>query len=57
MHIISACPSALTTKQLPSTGSKLHKHCAFRHTAISVVEDVDKLIWEVERKPTLYLKN
>jgi hypothetical protein len=47
MHIISACPSVLATKQLLSIGSKLHKYFAFRRTAMSAVEDVEKLIWEV----------
>ena len=25
-----------------------------RHTAMSIVEDVEKLIWKVERRPSLY---
>jgi hypothetical protein len=54
MHIISASPRALATEQLLSTGSKLHKHCAFLHTAISSVEDVEELTWEVEIRPPLY---
>jgi hypothetical protein len=57
MHIISACPRALATKQLLSTGSKLHKHCAFRHTTMSILEGIEKLIWEMERRPHLHYKN
>jgi len=37
--------------------SKVHKPCVLRHTAMSFVEDVQKLIWEVERRPPLCVKN
>jgi len=33
-----------------------HKPCALCHMAMSVVEDVEKLICEVERPPPLYNK-
>jgi len=42
--------------QLLASCSKVHKPCVLRLTAMSVVEDVEKLIWEVERRPPLYLK-
>ena len=35
----------------------MHKHCAFRHAAVSIVKDVETLIWEVERRPPMYKKN
>jgi hypothetical protein len=47
---------ALATKQLLASCSKVHKPCVLRHMAMSIVEDVDKLIWEVERPPPLYKK-
>ena len=36
--------------------SKVHKPCVLSHTAMSVVEDIEKLILEVERRPLLYNK-
>jgi hypothetical protein len=32
----------------------MHKPCVLRHTATSIVEDIEKLIWEVDRRPPLY---
>jgi len=32
----------------------VHKLYVLRHTDVSIVEDVEKLIWEVERRPPLY---
>ena len=51
------CPCALATKQLLASYSKVHRPCVLRHTAMSIVEDVEKLIWDVERRPSLYNKN
>jgi len=31
----------------------VHKPCVLRHTAVSTVEDVEKLVWAVERRPPL----
>ena len=45
---------ALATKQSLASCSKGHKRCVFRHTAMSIVEDIEKLIWEVERRPLWY---
>jgi hypothetical protein len=50
------CPRALATKQLLAICSKVHKPCILRHTAMSVVEDVQKLIWEVEKTTFVYKK-
>jgi hypothetical protein len=50
----AACLCALETKQLLATCRKVHEHCAFRRTAVSIVEDVETLIWEVERRPPTY---
>ena len=36
-----------------TTCSKVHKHCVLRHKAMSIVEDVEKLTWEVARRPSL----
>jgi len=36
--------------------SKAHKPCVLSHTAMSIVEDIGKLICEVERRPPLYNK-
>lgn len=41
----------LNSYLLPS--SKVHKPSVFCHTVISVDEDVEELIWEVERRPSL----
>ena len=38
------CPRALATGQMLASCSKMHKPCVFRHTAMSVVEDAEKLI-------------
>jgi len=46
----------VATKQLLASSSKVHKPSVFRHTAMAIVDDVQKLIWEVERWPTLYKK-
>jgi len=34
----------------------VHKPCVLGHTAMPIVEDVEKLVWEVERPPPLYEK-
>jgi len=41
----------MSTEQLLARCSKVHKPCFLRRTAMSIVEDVEKLIWEVERRP------
>ena len=53
---VSAWPRAPATKQFLASCSKEHKPGVFRHTAMPVVEDVEKFIWEVERRPPLYKK-
>ena len=50
------CARALATKQLLASCSKVHKPCVLRHKAMSIVEGAEKLIWEVERRPSLYKK-
>ena len=47
---------ALATEELLASCSKVHKLCVLHHTAMSIVEDVEKLIWEVERRPPLCKK-
>jgi hypothetical protein len=34
----------------------MHKPCVLSHTAISIVEDIEKLILELETRPPLYNK-
>ena len=34
----------------------MHKPRVLSHTAMSIVENLEKLIWEVERRPPLYNK-
>jgi len=46
------CPCALATKQLLARCSRVHKPCVLIHTAMSIVEDIEKLICEVERPPS-----
>ena len=53
--LVSVCPRALAAEQLLASCSKAHIR-VLRHTAISIVEGVEKLIWEVERRPSLYKK-
>ena len=50
------CPRALATKQLLASCSKLHKPRVLSYTAVSVVEDIEKLICEVERRMPLHNK-
>jgi len=44
---------ALATKQLFISCSKVHKPCVLRHTAMSIVEDIEKLIFEMERRKNI----
>ena len=50
------CPRALATKKLLASCSKVHNPCVLSHMAMSIVEDIEKLICEVERRPPLYNK-
>ena len=50
------CPCALTTKQLLASCSKVHKPCVLSLTAVSVLDDIEKLICEVESRMPLYNK-
>ena len=34
----------------------VHKPCVLRHTGMSIVEDVENLMWEVQKSPP-FLKN
>jgi len=44
---VSVCPRALATKQSLASCSKVHKPCVLSHTAMSIVQDIEKLICEV----------
>jgi hypothetical protein len=50
------CPRAMPTKLLLASCDKVHKPCVLSHTAVSIVADIEKLIWEVERRSPLYNK-
>jgi len=52
--LVSGARRALATKQLFTSCSKVHKPCVLSYTAVSIVEDIEKLICEVERRPPLY---
>ena len=46
------CQRTLATKRLFASCNKVHKPCVLIHTAMSIVEDIEKLICEVERPPS-----
>jgi hypothetical protein len=56
-HMFQSVRAHWQLKKLLASCSKVHKPCILRHTAMSIVEDVEKLIWEVERRPPLCERN
>jgi len=54
--MFQVCTRALATKQLLASCGAVHKPWVLRHTAMFIGEDVEKLLWEVERGPPLYKK-
>jgi hypothetical protein len=46
----------MATKKLLGSCSKVQKPCILSHTDMSIVEDIENLILEMERRPPFYNK-